>query len=683
MNICFVCKYPPIQGGVSMHGYWTARGLAQRGHKVFVVTNANEVEPTFRILLTEADKAPGGEYARAFPEASSFVRVHSTEPPDYNSLYYIPQNNPTVTRLASIATDLIRAENCEVIFSYYLEPYGLAAHMASLWTGVPYLFRHAGSDLHRLAMLDDLRTAYVEVLHRANRIISSGPSREQILSYGVPKERISSSISFELPTQYFHPDGPSLDIPALLAELRESGLIDDPSRQNFEPLDPSLPVLGIYGKLGFYKGSFDLLHAAARLIHGGFPFYLVAMSNGWQEHHFRRLIEELRIGEYVRLLPFLPHWRVPEFIRGCTAVAFLERDFPIAVHGPTIPSEVVACGKCLIVSAEVAHKQRFRTRIRNLRNLVIVPDPKEHEVLAGRVRYALEDRGRAERIGRRGFQDLGIDHNHGRYITRMESLLTEVAAEAPVTKRISGESEAQSGDLAEAAKRLYPCTYELLGDEYRERLSATLRECAPGEGVNESDDLAVTLGRQLLSFLELVPGGDGSPVKEVCRYEYELQGWERSKSSAGKPEQDGRSLSFEESPDLYVSIPGAVRVVEFDYDVELVIEAMKNGEKPPPAARNPTKVLFHPSNVPMKINDSTEHLVGLLAGGPRTIGDLFGVLCGHYGCEDGPTRAQLKESFVSVLEALYWAGLLELRPTPFWRQSGVMTQESGERSSSL
>src|ERR1700674_5650717 len=106
MNICFVCKYPPIEGGVSMHVYWTARGLAQRGHRVFVVTNANEVEPAFRLHLSKADRELGGEYAKVFPESSGAVKVYSTEPPSAQ-LYYIPLNNPSVTRLATVATNVI------------------------------------------------------------------------------------------------------------------------------------------------------------------------------------------------------------------------------------------------------------------------------------------------------------------------------------------------------------------------------------------------------------------------------------------------------------------------------------------------------------------------------------------------------------------------------------------------
>lgn len=81
MNICFLTKYPPIQGGVSMHCYWAARGLAEQGHRVFVVTNADEVEETFRIRIPEADRVEGGAYAPAFPDTGGRVTVTSTQPP--------------------------------------------------------------------------------------------------------------------------------------------------------------------------------------------------------------------------------------------------------------------------------------------------------------------------------------------------------------------------------------------------------------------------------------------------------------------------------------------------------------------------------------------------------------------------------------------------------------------------
>ena len=35
-------------------------------------------------------------------------------------------------------------------------------------------------------------------------------------------------------------------------------------------------------------------------------------------------------------LPFIPYWRIPEFIRLCRAVCCLEQDFPIKNHSPMI-----------------------------------------------------------------------------------------------------------------------------------------------------------------------------------------------------------------------------------------------------------------------------------------------------------------------------------------------------------
>ena len=48
MNICILGKYPPIEGGVSTHTYWLARGLAGRGHQVHVVTNADDIDSSTR-----------------------------------------------------------------------------------------------------------------------------------------------------------------------------------------------------------------------------------------------------------------------------------------------------------------------------------------------------------------------------------------------------------------------------------------------------------------------------------------------------------------------------------------------------------------------------------------------------------------------------------------------------------
>ena len=78
MRVCAIVKYPPIQGGVSAQSYWLCRALAEAGHEVHVVTNAEEVEQDYRLVLGESDRAwlePSFD-----AERGGRVRVHRTEP---------------------------------------------------------------------------------------------------------------------------------------------------------------------------------------------------------------------------------------------------------------------------------------------------------------------------------------------------------------------------------------------------------------------------------------------------------------------------------------------------------------------------------------------------------------------------------------------------------------------------
>ena len=76
----------------------------------------------------------------------------------------VPAANPFVTKLASIATEVVRRFSCDLIVSWYLEPYGIAASLAAAWTGRPFVVRHAGSDRMKLMARHDLTTAYKELL---------------------------------------------------------------------------------------------------------------------------------------------------------------------------------------------------------------------------------------------------------------------------------------------------------------------------------------------------------------------------------------------------------------------------------------------------------------------------------------------------------------------------------------
>ncbi|MDN3358547.1 glycosyltransferase [Actinomadura sp. DC4] len=126
------------------------------------------------------------------------------------------------------------------------------------------------------------------------------------------------------------------------------------------------------------------------------------------------------------MLPFVPHWKVPRFIRACTAVCFLERDFPIAIHGPVIPREVLAYGTCLVLSREIYDKQVYRDRLEDGRDVVIVEDPKDHASLATALRSVVERPERAAEIGAAGHRVSAALEDYGRTVDAWESLVQDV-----------------------------------------------------------------------------------------------------------------------------------------------------------------------------------------------------------------------------------------------------------------
>lgn len=71
MRICLITKYPPIEGGISSQAYWLVKALGQRGHEVFVVTNADEVERDYREQTEKSDACLASDNVHVFSTSSS------------------------------------------------------------------------------------------------------------------------------------------------------------------------------------------------------------------------------------------------------------------------------------------------------------------------------------------------------------------------------------------------------------------------------------------------------------------------------------------------------------------------------------------------------------------------------------------------------------------------------------
>lgn len=580
VKICVLGKYPPIEGGVSASTYWLAYGLAERGHQVSVVTNADEVEEAYRICLSPGDEAL---YAPTFPDSGGSVEVFATERPGPR-MSHIPIHNPFATKLAGLATQTIRSRGCEAIFAYYFEPYAIAAYLASAWTGVPWVVRNAGSDLDRLMAIPELGTAYKEVLRAADGVLTRSPGlANRFLGMGVRSERLFRTEGYSPPGAFFHPGAKPLNVeelPKILApESPGGGQI---------AFAPSLPTLGIYGKVGSAKGSFDLLHALSILKQEGLGFQFLALTQGQGFPAFARAVRDLGLGDRTWVIPFLPNWRVASFIRTCTAVCFLERDFPVKIHSPVVASEIFATGGCLVVSGEIARKQG-RDSLVDGETVLLVEDPKDHDELADKLRRVIQNPEEAARIGRRGVALAGDPGAFGRFVESYEQILIRVAGGESEARTFAATPDRQEGLQGEAGKLLRQMPW----------LTAVL----PAEGLRlaetfyDTTDLAETgdpveSGLAFCEFLrdqlqtDHIPGD--KDLVEAC-LRFQIQRWRaqrdseevrRQMSFAAADRLCGALVSSSEARSLRPLRSRHAEVVELDYDVVPLFTEARTIERP-------------------------------------------------------------------------------------------------------
>jgi len=432
LRICVVGKYPPIQGGISAQCYWMCRWLAERGHEVHVITNADEVEDRYRLRLGAEDRNLGA--VKGLPQ------VWPTEAPTL-AYRHIPQTNPVVTKLTSLALDAIETHACELVVGFYLEPYGVAAYLAATLSRRPLVIRHAGSDVGRLLSVPQLGRTYAAILKSADVVCTRPAARARFLELGVQESRIIADPGWVMPRDHFHPGVDPLDVNAHLVNL------------GLSPIDLAHPLIGIYGKMGAAKGTFDLLEALTRLKRDSIPFTLLAATHGSVEDEatFERLEASGDLKQCVRRLPFLPPQRVPSLLRACSMVCALERGFPIAAHSSGTAIEVLACGTPLVVSSEIARKQPFAPRFVHGSNVLIVRDPRDHEELAQVLRVALADLAVLGALGTRGAALLAAPPSAADQIRPYEELFAaaiDKTARRVQRPRVAPQRDAGEGEEA-------------------------------------------------------------------------------------------------------------------------------------------------------------------------------------------------------------------------------------------
>jgi glycosyltransferase involved in cell wall biosynthesis len=398
MRIAIVGKFPPIQGGVSARTYSVAHELAARDHDVAVITNASEVERTHRhVLLPEDVPLVRQRGARS-------IELHESEPllPET----HIPHDPAFATRLLGLGLDVCSRDPYDLVVGWYLEPYGVVAAVVGQILDRPVLLLHAGSDIERLSNNRDLASAFRWALSRAavatpkelaSRVQAVGA--RAILSLRaqrrLPDTHLGGTETFEF--HRYHLAGQDRFPPALLERQA--------SRVREHDAGHERPIVAVYGKVGETKGTFDLVAALTVLARAEADFTFAAVVSG-TERSIRAFVTSINaestLAERTILLPPLPAWRIPAFLRRCAIVSFLERDFAVDFHAPIVPREVLAAGACLVCSSEIVEKQPFRTSLVDGKNMVEIRNPREITALASRLGELLEDSAMRRDIGRRG-----------------------------------------------------------------------------------------------------------------------------------------------------------------------------------------------------------------------------------------------------------------------------------------
>jgi hypothetical protein len=173
--------------------------------------------------------------------------------------------------------------------------------------------QHAGSDLDRLMRVPELGAAYGEMLRRADAVMTHAGLVERFIALGVRPEAV------RLGPPNAVPPGFTPDAAPLTAEDVDRLAFPAPEGSGRSGFFPGLPTIGMYGKPGDVKGTYDLIAALGMVAARGLLGNLLLLTGTGERAAIDAAAAAAGIGDRTWILPFLPHWRVPGFIRACTA----------------------------------------------------------------------------------------------------------------------------------------------------------------------------------------------------------------------------------------------------------------------------------------------------------------------------------------------------------------------------
>lgn len=385
MRICIIGKYPPIEGGVSARVYWLAKTLGEKGHEVHIVTNALEVESDYKEIfdLNDPELIPNNVY------------LHSTSV-DTNP-WHIPFSKAYTERIANLAIEVIEKYDLQIIDTYYILPYAISGFIAKNITGKPQVLHHAGSDINKLFSSNSYKTIFKSIFQRVDKIITIPQYKKMFLSLGVKESALDLNDRISIDTDAFNPG------------VNPFQLSDHINGTRFK-----CPIITYIGKINYYwqtKGLYELIEAVKNI---KADFRLLFVSNGKGLAEFKNLIKEKNLENKSIFIDFVPPWKIPSIIKLSTCVIVPDKEFLIPNSFPILPREVMAIGKCLMISSELFSKKYYGNLIDG--ENVSVVDPKNLSQYSKVIKEVIRDPEIALRIGEKAFQHSIQFENFNGYI---------------------------------------------------------------------------------------------------------------------------------------------------------------------------------------------------------------------------------------------------------------------------
>ncbi|RWD70274.1 hypothetical protein [Mesorhizobium sp.] len=332
------------------------------GYNVDVVTNANLVEDNFRVDDSDLKAWCDDKLEHGVGSLS----IHCLRSPP--ATQFIPSSSEFSVRLTNLASDVVEQRGSDLIVGWYFVPYAIAAEQVASRYRLPLVLAHAGSDLYRLSADPELRLSIKHALASASKVMTfrSLQTVRALNALGVDDSKLIMLGGGRLPDYMF----PARDF--------RTGLGDWASR----------PRILHYAKVSESKGTFDLVRALILMADRGVDFEFAYVRIGWPralEALDRLILSNKNLADRTTPIAAVPPWRVKDLLMSSQIVVVLERNFSIAAHSPRLVREVLAAGRCLVVSSEVASKQKFSRSIVHGKTAVVVDDPANVDVLHRRL----------------------------------------------------------------------------------------------------------------------------------------------------------------------------------------------------------------------------------------------------------------------------------------------------------